>query len=106
MVTEILAVSAALTGPLLALPLELVAGREVGLVLKLGSVGGLIQRYEQENVPLSLYIPRIPNRRREFETEQRRNLFSRVTSPKLQLSTSPAEWRETPSIVFVGERHG
>ena len=59
-------------------------------------MAGLVERDEQEDVAGPLHESGIPDRGRELEAEERRDLFARVAPPELQLAAAPAERRQMP----------
>ena len=87
-----------LPGPVLALPLKFAAADELVLVLELGAVARLVQRRQQEDVPRPLDETGIPYRCRELEAEERRNLFSRIAAPHLQLAARRPRGGQMPSF--------
>src|SRR4051812_4693194 len=105
MVPDILAIGLLLARSILTLPLEFSPGEEVVLVLELRFLTGLVQRCEQKDVPRALHVPGVPYCSRELQSEQPRDLFARIASPKLQLSGSPTKRRELPLVVLEFKRN-
>ena len=74
-----------------------VAADEVVLVLELRAVAGLVERGEQEDVPGALDEPDVPDRGRELQAEERRDLLPRVAAPELELAVASAERAQVPA---------